>query len=174
MLIHDQSIFPTLFSDFLVVAILAAAMSSMDSVLLVAASTMSNDVLGYFRPIVKKDTRDTLVMTRLFVVGFATLSALIAINPPGGIVDITIFSGSLYAVCFVPTILLGLHWKRGDGMAALASIFSGVFVLISWLAFGLKEWVHELFPALAVSMITFVALSFRRAQVPDKKIIEQI
>ena len=174
MLINDQSIFPTLFSDFLVVAILAAAMSSMDSVLLVAASTMSNDVLGYFRPIVKKDTRNTLVMTRLFVIGFATLSALIAINPPGGIVDITIFSGSLYAVCFVPTILLGLHWKRGDGMAALASIFSGVFVLISWLAFGLKEWVHELFPALAVSMITFVALSFRRAQVPNKKILEQI
>ena len=173
-LINDPSVFPPLLADFLVIAILAAAMSSMDSVLLVSASTMSNDVLGYWKPPSNTDSGNTVGITRMGVVGFATLSAVIAIDPPGGIVDITIFSGSLYAVCFVPTILLGLHWKRGDGFAALASIFSGIFVLVSWLALGLKDQVHELFPALVVSLSVFIGLSLWRSSIDNKEVIEQI
>ena len=108
MLVNDPTVFPRLAGDFLVVAMLGAAMSSLDSVLLVAASVTSRDLL-------RRTTEATEVRrTRIGVVAFAVLAALVALRPPGGIMDLTIFSGSLYAVCFLPTILLGLHWRRGN------------------------------------------------------------
>ena len=48
-LVNDSSTFPLSATDFLIVSILAAAMSLMDSVLLVAASTHYKNVIAPFR-----------------------------------------------------------------------------------------------------------------------------
>ena len=97
MLINDRSVFPLAVSDFLIVAILAAAMSSMDSVLLVAASVLYNDIVKTIKP-----SKRPLAWTRIGIVGFAVAAAILALDPPAGIIELTIFSGSLYAVCFFP------------------------------------------------------------------------
>ena len=166
-LVRDAAVFPSLVRDFLVVAILAAAMSSLDSVLLVAASVTTRDIAGrWLAPRADEGTSsgesDRIVgWTRIGVVAFAVTSALVALNPPGGIVELTIFSGSLFAVCFVPTVLLGLHWRRGNEAAALAAFGIGISVLLAWLAAGFDDAVHEVFPALACSTIAYVAISWR-------------
>ncbi|MGA0841298.1 MAG: sodium:solute symporter family protein, partial [Pseudomonadales bacterium] len=116
-LLNDPDVFPVWVADFLLVAMIAAAMSSMDSVLLVAATVFHRDLVGIFRP-----ATNAMRWTRWGVVGIAVVSAWIALRPPGGIVEITIFSGSLYAVCFLPAILIGLHWRRGTANAVLASM----------------------------------------------------
>ena len=160
-LVRDAAVFPALVRDFLVVAILAAAMSSLDSVLLVAASVTTRDVAGRW---LGGGAPDRIVnWTRFGVVAYAALAAVIALNPPGGIVELTIFSGSLFAVCFVPTVLLGLHWRRGNEAAALAAFGIGIAVLLAWLASGLNAALHEVFPALACSTAAYVVIA-RRAQ----------
>ena len=93
------------------------------------------------------------------VIGFAIVAALLALNPPGGIVEITVFSGSLYAVCFFPAIVIGLHWRRGSARAVLASIAVGIPVLLIWIVTGLDDHVHEVFPALAASCLTYVLVA---------------
>ena len=163
MLVNDPTVMPPLVGDFLVIAILAAAMSSLDSVLLVAASVASRDLLG--RP-----GNNAVAGARLGVAGFAIVAAVIALNPPGGIVEITIFSGSLFAVCFVPTILLGLHWRRGNEAAALTAFGVGIAVLLGWLLAGLGDVVHEVFPALLASTVSYVAVSLRGASVADPEV----
>ena len=156
-LVGSTGVFPPLVRDFLVIAILAAAMSSLDSVLLVAASVSARDIVGFRQDL---DGQYRIVSrTRIGVVGFAVLAAVIALNPPGGIVELTIFSGSLFAVCFVPTILLGLHWRRGNAAAALAAFGIGVGVLLGWLAVGLGGIVHEVFPALLASTTAYMVIS---------------
>ena len=153
-LVNDPSVFPLWATDFLIVSILAAAMSSMDSVLLVAASTLYKNVVAPF----KKASRE-LLWTRTAVIGFSVVAALLALNPPGDIVEITIFSGSLYAVCFFPAVVFGLYWKKGSARAVLWSMAVGVSTLISWLATDLREGLHEVFPALLLSTLTYYALS---------------
>ena len=138
------------------IAMVAAAMSSMDSVLLVAASVLYKDVVETLHP-----TAHPMTWTRGGVVGLAALAALVALNPPGGIVEITIFSGSLYAVCFLPAILLGLHWRRGTAHGVVASMILGVTVLVSWMLFGPRSSVHEVFPALLVSGGIYVVFAMR-------------
>ncbi|MDE0451070.1 MAG: sodium/solute symporter [Gammaproteobacteria bacterium] len=163
MLVNDPAVMPPLVGDFLVIAILAAAMSSLDSVLLVAASVASRDLL-------RRPGNNAVAGARLGVAGFAIAAAVIALNPPGGIVEITIFSGSLFAVCFVPTILLGLHWRRGNEAAALTAFGVGITVLLGWLLAGLGDIVHEVFPALLASTVSYVAVSLRGASVADPEV----
>ena len=169
MLVNDANVFPTFVADFLVVAITAAAMSSMDSVLLVAGSVLSRDVVGSFR---KVSGSEGVRWSRWGIVGVALAAALIALNPPGDIVEITIFSGSLYAVCFVPTVILGLHWDRGDGVSAVTSILVGITALGVWLALGFDSFIHEVFPALIASIGSYVVMALSRPPVDDPKIRE--
>ena len=165
-LVNDPGVIPPLVGDFLVIAILAAAMSSLDSVLLVAASVASRDIFG------RRQNNETNVVkgARLGVAGFAVVAAIVALNPPGGIVEITIFSGSLFAVCFVPTILLGLHWRRGNEAAALSAFGVGIAVLLGWLLAGLGDVVHEVFPALIASSVGYVVVSRFGKPVTDAKV----
>ncbi|MCR9278466.1 MAG: sodium/solute symporter [Pseudomonadaceae bacterium] len=156
MLVSDPSIIPVWAADFLIIAMLAAAMSSLDSVLLVAASVLSTDVLR---------SSKLVSHTRWAVIGFAVVGAGLALNPPAGIVEITTFSGSLYAVCFLPAVLLGLHWQRGDAVSVLTSMATGVAVLGGWILSGMSSYLHEVFPALATSLVVFVVLARSREPV---------
>ena len=149
-LVSDGNVFPMWVADFLVIAMLAAAMSSMDSVLLVAASVLYKDIVETIHPSARPVT-----WTRAGVIGLALLAAVVALKPPGGIVEITIFSGSLYAVCFFPAIVFGLHWRAGSARAVLVSIVLGILVLVGWLLGGGREFVHEVFPAMLVSCLSY-------------------
>ena len=142
---------------FLLVAMVAAAMSSLDSVLLVTASTAERDLFSALRP----DRSDAQSMrgTRLWVVFFAAVTAVISLDPPGGIVALTAFSGSLYGACFVPAVVLGLHWRRGSGAAVLASFISGIAVLLLWDRLPGSQVVHEVFPAVVCSTLVYIAVS---------------
>ena len=153
-LVNDASVFPLWATDFLIVSILADAMSSMDSVLLVAASTLYKNIVAPFSP----SSRE-LLWTRTAVIGFSIVAALLALNPPGDIVEITIFSGSLYAVCFFPAVVFGLYWQRGSARTVLWSMAVGISALIVWIALGLRQDLHEVFPALVLSTLTYYLLS---------------
>lgn len=168
-LIQNPAIFPLLVADFLVVAILSAAMSSMDSVLLVAGSVTMRDVIGVVAPV--REDRQT-IYTRLGVIACAALAALFALNPFGDIVEITTFSGSLYAVCFVPAIMIGLHWRRGSALAVIASFGCGIATVLIWRWVGLSATLHEVLPALAVSTGVYILLARHSTPVSAEKVVE--
>ena len=144
-------------SAFLLVAMVAAAMSSLDSVLLVMASTAERDVVSIVRP--GRTEKQEMRWTRGWVALFALITALISLNPPGGIVELTAFSGSLYAACFFPAIVFGLHWRRGSGTAVIASFITGIVVLLTWDLVPGSEILHEVFPAVVLSTAAYAGVS---------------
>lgn len=150
MLVSDRGVFPLWVADCLMIAMVAAAMSSMDSVLLVGASVLYRDLVEPLRPAARP-----LTWTRLGVAGLALTAAAVALDPPGGVIEITIFSGSLYAVCFFPAILFGLHWRGGNAGGVLASMICGVLMLLIWRSADWSRHVHEVFPALLVSCLVY-------------------
>lgn len=166
-LVADPAVFPFWAGDFLIVAIVAAGMSSMDSVLLVAASTLFKNIIN---PRVKVVSE--VRWTRMAILGFAVFAAVLALHPPGDIVEITIFSGSLYAVCFLPAVLLGLHWRRGSAEAVLASMGVGVVTLVMWMLAGYREYLHEVFPALTASILTYLVISLR-SEIIDPRLTDK-
>jgi SSS family transporter len=153
-LLTGGAVYNPVASAFLLVALMAAAMTSLDSVLLVMASTCQRDIVGLLRR--QMATHNAVLHTRGYVALFALITALIALNPPGGIVTLTAFSGSLYAACFFPAIALGLHWRRGNGKAVITSFVVGLAILALWPS---GSRIHAMFPAVALSMLSYVAIA---------------
>lgn len=160
LLLTRGDVFAPGVTAFLLLAMVAAAMSSLDSVLLVVAATTERDIVGVLRGGAEESAE--LRRTRLWVAVFAMVTALVALRPPGGIVALTVLSGSLYAACFAPAILLGLFWRRGDGNAVLASIVVGVLALLIWPRFSIAATIHQIFPAVIGSVGIYSLLSWRR------------
>lgn len=155
-LVSAGTVFSPLVASFLVVAMIAAAMSSLDSVLLVTASTCQRDLVESWNP---GSAASALRNTRVLVAVFAVVTALVALDPPGRIVALTAFSGSLFAACFFPAIVLGLHWRRGNGAAVLASFGVGIATLFLWESFPLAGSLHEIFPAVALSTLVYASVA---------------
>ncbi len=111
----------------------------------------------------------SLRATRFYVVLFALITALVALEPPGGIVTLTAFSGSVYAACFFPAIVLGLHWSRGNGAAVMTSFILGITTLFLWEYLPFAAAVHEVFPAMLLSLLAYliISLSSRPNSAPE-------
>jgi SSS family transporter len=142
---------------FLLVAMVAAAMSSLDSVLLVLASTTERDLVSIVRP--GRTEKAEMFWTRGWVALFAFITMLISLEPPGGIVTLTAFSGSLYGACFFPAIVFGLHWKRGNGTTVITSFVTGIVVLLTWDYLPGSEILHKVFPAMLASTAAYVGVA---------------
>lgn len=155
-------------SGFLLLAMVAAAMSSLDSVLLVVAATTERDIIGVVRG--ERAEAVELANTRNWVAGLALVTALVALRPPGSIVGLTVLSGSLYAACFGPAVLLGLFRRGGDGAAVLASFGAGLLVLLLWPRLQLAGTVHQIFPAVMASCAAYVTLSWSRQPIADERL----
>jgi SSS family transporter len=163
MLLTNGDVFSPGVTAFLLLAMVAAAMSSLDSVLLVVAATTERDIVGVLRGEAAEATE--LSRTRVWVAVFALFTAVVALRPPDSIVGLTVLSGSIYAACFVPALLLGLFWRRGNGTAVLVSFGAGLLVLLGWPYLSVATTVHEIFPAVAISTMAYAGIAARRPQV---------
>ena len=146
-------------SAFLLVAMVAAAMSSLDSVLLVMASTAERDVADFFRSGRNRTERSVVSSTRVYVALFALATALIALDPPADIVSLTALSGAVYGACFAAPLILGLYWERGNGAAAMASYATGLTVLFSWNHLPWADALHQVFPGVVFSFLAYWAVA---------------
>jgi SSS family transporter len=155
-------------SAFLMVAMVAAAMSSLDSVLLVMASTTERDVMVLVRP--GRTEAQEMFWTKGWVALFAFITMVISLNPPGGIVELTAFSGALYGACFFPALVLGLHWRRGNGAAVIVSFLVGIAVLLGWDFVPGSAILHEIFPAMILSTLAYVGLSIAGKDGADERV----
>ena len=143
-------------SSFFLLVLLSAAMSSLDSVLLVAGSSVGRDLL-----IVDEESdAKTLTRTRFWVVVLSLVSMLFALNPFGDIVSITAFSGSL-AACFLPSLIVGLFWSRGTKMGSLVSVVLGAITVVGGHYANRTGWwdLHEVYVGTALALVVYVGVS---------------
>ena len=160
---------PVLSSLFLLV-LLSAAMSSLDSVLLVAASAIDHDLLAPHRP---DDDPRGVRCTRGWVVVVSVASALVAVSPfASDIMSLTSLSGALYGACFLPALVVGMFLKRARAGAALASSVCGLLAVVGWYiarTLGLVS-LHEVYIGLLVGMGVYLLIALpgpKENQVPS-------
>ena len=163
-LLLSSSAFLPWVAAFITLAIVAAAMSSLDSVLLVVAAVVQRDLAGRFFP---ASQRHAFGATRAYVAAIALITAMVALRPPGGIIEITTLSGSVYAACLTPVVIFGLHWRRGNGTSVVAACLSGLLTLVVWRYTAYAGVLHEIFPAIAVSNIVYLAHAWVAPKIED-------
>lgn len=131
-----QDIFPPLVAGLLLAAIVAAAMSTADSQLLVASSAFTSDL---YKPLIRKNKAsdaETLWVGRLVVLVVSVIAFFIASSGSAwasSIMSMVENAWGLFGAAFGPVVLLSLFWRRLNYTGACAGIIVGAVVDIAWL-----------------------------------------
>lgn len=155
--------------------ILASTMSTADSQLLAAASSISEDIAGgVFK--VKLTEKKTMLIARITVLLISLIGVFLAINPDSSVFRIVSFAWAGFGASFGPVVLFALFWKRCNKWGALAGMVSGGAMVFIW-KFGIAKLggifaIYELLPAFLVACIAIVAVSLL-TKAPEKEIVEE-
>ena len=154
-----QQMYPSFVAGLFLCAILAAAMSTADSQLLVASSAFSRDV---YKGLLKKDAKEKEVLnvSRITVFIIAAVAFIIALNPKSSIFSLVSYAWAGFGAAFGPVILLALFWRGMTRNGALAGLIAGGVTVIAW--HNLKGGVfniYEILPGFFACLIFAVAFS---------------
>ena len=153
---------PPILAGFACAGVLAAAISSSDSYLLISASAVSQNI---YRGILKKDASEKQVLncSRITLLTITLIAMVIAWNSNSTIFGITSFAWAGFGAAFGPLVLFSLFWKRTTYPAAIAGMIAGGAMVFFWKgvikplggAFG----IYELLPAFIFSCLVIVIVS---------------
>jgi SSS family solute:Na+ symporter len=168
-------LFPTLlaeflpiFSAFFIVGVIAAGMSTVDSLLITLSSMLSIDVVrGFFR--VSLSDRVSANLGRIFIVIMTAIAYLLALRTPTALAQLAVLMVAWVGCVLIP--LIGpLMWSRGTKVGAIAALVVGsvavavtTFYVPSPLGFTANMWGPVL------GAITFVVVSLFTKPVSEER-----
>ena len=173
-LMGTHGFFMILMAGIIMAGILAATMSTADSQLLAAASSVSQDLLQDFFGI-KLSRKASMRAARLTVIGIAVLAVFLAWNPNSSVFRVISFAWAGFGATFGPTMLIALFWRRSNKQGALAGMLVGAVMVFVWkyliAPMGGALAIYELLPAFIIGLIVNVVVSLVTAE-PDAKIVK--
>ncbi len=166
-----------LVSGICIAGLFAAGMSSLASVMLIVGTAFVRDMWHVAKPM---SERKLIPRTRWIIFAYCTLLYAVTLYPPGGIVEMTAFSGAVFAASFFPAIFGGLYLRWGTDVGALLSMLTGIIGCVVWrFCFrfefpGLSD-IHEIIPAFLISSLVYIVASMVSSKrVPEKAHLDRI
>lgn len=163
---------PPLLAGLIMSGILAATISSSDSYLLIAASSLAKNI---YQGLLKKDADDKEVMrvSRITLLVITLVAILIALDEKSVIFTIVSFAWAGFGATFGPLMLFSLFWKRINRAGAMAGMLGGGCMVFFWKLvirpLGGGWNIYELLPAFLFSCALIVIVSFASAP-PSKEL----
>ncbi len=180
-----SDIFPGFLAGILLSAIIAAAMSTADSQLLVASSAFTSDI---YKPLFRKEKasdKEMLWIGRIVVLLVAVVAFFIArqgldneASWAADIMNMVENAWGLFGASFGPVVILSLFWKRFNYVGAVAGIIGGAVVDIAWLllftgtireAIVTDTGVYEIVPGFICGLIIAVVVTLA-TKAPGKEV----
>ena len=174
-LMSQHGVLPALLAGTILAGILASTMSTADSQLLAASSSVSSDLLGDF---LKKKTgkKGSMFADRITLLIIALVAVFLARDPNSSVFNIVSFAWAGFGAVFGPVVLFALFWKRSNWQGALAGMISGGAMGFIWKylvrPLGGAWDIYELLPAFLVSCAAIVLVSLL-TKAPSKEIVEE-
>ena len=174
-LMSQHGVLPALLAGTILAGILASTMSTADSQLLAASSSVSSDLLGDF---LKKKTgkKGSMFADRITLLIIALIAVFLARDPNSSVFNIVSFAWAGFGAVFGPVVLFALFWKRSNWQGALAGMISGGAMVFIWKylvrPLGGAWDIYELLPAFLVSCAALVLVSLL-TKAPSKEIVEE-
>ena len=174
-LMSQHGVLPALLAGTILAGILASTMSTADSQLLAASSSVSSDLLGDF---LKKKTgkKGSMFADRITLLIIALVAVFLARDPNSSVFNIVSFAWAGFGAVFGPVVLFALFWKRSNWQGALAGMISGGAMVFIWKylvrPLGGAWDIYELLPAFLVSCAAIVLVSLL-TKAPCKEIVEE-
>ncbi len=166
-LISRHGVLAALIAGIILAGILAATMSTADSQLLAASSSVSQNLFAEFFK-VKLTGKQGMLVARGTMVAVSLIAAFLARNPNSSVFRVVSFAWAGFGAAFGPAVLFALFWKRSNKWGALAGMISGGVMVFVWkyliAPMGGAWGIYELLPAFIVASIAIVAVSLATAR----------
>ena len=161
-LLSRHGILAAVMAGVILAGILAATMSTADSQLLAAASSVSENIVSDFLGI-KISEKKALIVARITVVVISLIAIFLAKDPNSSVFGIVSFAWTGFGAAFGPVMLLALFRKNSNKWGALAGMFTGGTMVFVW-KFLIKPFggicgIYELLPAFIIALIVNVIVS---------------
>lgn len=164
-----ENLYPILASQYLhpvafgivIASIFAAIMSSADSQLLVAASSIVRDIYEKLLNMGQQiPQRRLVILSRIVVISIVFISVIIGFIAEDVVYWLVLFAWAGLGAALGPTSILTLYWRRTTGPGVISGMIAGASVTIIWrLVDGLRAITYELIPGFIVALLVTIAVS---------------
>lgn len=146
-------------AGFILCAVIAANMSTMDSQILVCGSIISED---FYRHFFKEHLTDRklLWVSKISVVVIAIIALLIAFNRSATILDTVLYSWSGLGSAFGPLVLMSLYARNVNLYGAISGIIVGTTVVMIWPTLNSYITRYELLPMIPGFFLSAASIFF--------------
>lgn len=151
---------PAAVTGLVMAAIMAAIMSTADSLLLQTGSIASRDIYERFiNPAASE--KQMVWVSRGLVLAIAVIGYVVALVEPPSVFSIVIFATSVLGSAFLPAYVCAVWWPRANVAGALASMVVGAAVAFVWEFAGLVPvtQMHPMLVGVVSSSVTMVVVS---------------
>ena len=174
-LLSSHGIFAALIAGVILAGILAATMSTSDSQLLAASSSVSQNIITDFLK-KKMSQKQSVIVARATVIMISLISILLAWDQNSSVFQIVSFAWAGFGAAFGPVMLLALFWKRSNRYGALAGMVTGGAMVFVWKylirPMGGMFDIYELLPAFVLALLVNVCISLLTAE-PSNEVVEE-
>lgn len=175
MLMSNHGLFAIVMAGLILSGILACTMSTADSQLLAAASSVSENLLRDCFGL-KLTQKSSMRMARLTVVLISVVGIFLARDPDSSVFKIVSFAWAGFGATFGPIVLFSLFWKRTNRAGALAGMLTGGIMVFVWkyliAPLGGVFAIYELLPAFLLSCAAILIFSLL-TPAPSREIVEE-
>lgn len=155
----SQLVFNPWIAGFLLAAILAAIMSTVDSQLLVSSSVLTRDL---YHAILRKNATDTELVWvgRLTVIIIAVIAWAISTDENSSVLQLVSYAWAGFGAAFGPLIILSLYNRNITKTGAIAGMIVGALTVIVYkqLEGGIFD-IYELLPGFIAAWIAIIVFS---------------
>ena len=166
-----QVVFNPWFAGFLLAAILAAIMSTIDSQLLICSSVIAEDFYKqFFR---REATEKELVhVGRVSVIAIALVAVMIGQDPDSKVLALVSYAWAGFGAAFGPVVLFSLLWRDMNRNAAIAGMVTGALTVVIWkqLSGGWFD-VYELLPGFVLACLAIVMVT-KFGSKPEQEVLD--
>ena len=171
----EHSFAASLLAGVILAGILACTMSTCDSQMLAASSSVSENILHETLGIELSEHMQ-MVMARIVLIVIAAIGIVIARDPNSSVFGIVSFAWAGFGAAFGPIMLLALFWKRANRYGAIAGMLGGGIMIFVW-KFMIKPLggifgIYELLPGFIVGLLLCVVVSLL-TPAPEREIVEE-
>ncbi len=169
-------VIPAFTAGIILAGILASTMSTADSQLLAAASSISQNLVQETLGI-KLSEKKSVWLARISVIVVSVIAIFLALDPGSSVFQIVSFAWAGFGAAFGPVVLFALFWKRTTKWGAFAGMLSGGVMVFFWKFViranftGTVLDFYELLPAFIVACVAIVVVSLL-TKAPEKEITE--
>ena len=166
-----HALLPPILGAILLAAVTAAMMSTVDSLLLVAGSALSEDIYNnVLSPGTSSEKKLVIARFGIFIVGILPLFITISGVGEGELIQfIVLLFAALMASSFCIPVVGGVLWKRATREGAIASMIGGVTVTLLWKFFGIP-FIDPVVPGFVCSLILMILVSISTPPPPPQAI----